>query len=293
MSMECERSTYPGGKSGAGVYQRLINLIPPHRVLIVPFAGHCGVTRNIRPAEHTIVIDRDATVCEWWNEWRRSKRGRALEIHHCDGIAWLQYHAGLTEYSAAPARDAGSGDGRSSDNGSRNRRLVMEEDCDRQSMKSATSAGDAERCVARVSPLAATEAFVFCDPPYVISERSTGRIYSCEMENEDHHRFLSTVTQIDASRYRVLVCGYRCDLYEPLSNWNSIDHRVPTRGGLQDERIWTNYARTTELHDYRFLGDSRRQRERIRRRQKNWHEQLMQMSEQERLAMLEVLNASL
>ena len=39
--------SYPGGKSGAGIYQRLINLIPRHRILIVPFAGHCGVVRNI------------------------------------------------------------------------------------------------------------------------------------------------------------------------------------------------------------------------------------------------------
>jgi hypothetical protein len=44
------------------------------------------------------------------------------------------------------------------------------------------------------------------------------------------------------------------------------------------------------LHDYRYIGDGRRSRERIRRRQKNWQEQLRQMSEQERLAMLEVLN---
>lgn len=290
MSMECERSTYPGGKSGAGVYQRLINLIPPHRVLIVPFAGHCGVTRNIRPAEHTIVIDRDASVCEWWDQWRRSKRGRALEIHHCDGIEWLRYHAGVTEYSAAAARDAGSSDGRSSDAGSRIRRLVMKEYCDRVSLNGATPADVAEQRVARESPLSAAEAFVFCDPPYILSERSTGRIYRCEMTDDDHLRFLSTMTLIDASRYQILVCGYRSELYEPLSDWNSIDHRVPTRGGLQDERIWMNYAKPTKLHDYRFLGDSRRQRERIRRRQKNWLSAIEKMDETERLAMIATIN---
>lgn len=290
--MECERSTYPGGKSGAGVYQRLINLIPPHRVLIVPFAGHCGVTRNIRPAEHTIVIDRDASVCEWWDQWRRSKRGRALEIHHCDGIEWLRYHAGVTEYSAAAARDAGSGVGRSSDIGSRIQRPVMDEDCDRKSPKRATPAEDAERRVARVSPLRAAEAFVFCDPPYILSERSTGRIYQCEMTDDDHQRFLSTATQIEASRYQILICGYRSELYQPLSDWNSIDHRVPTRGGLQDERIWMNYAKPVELHDYRFLGDSRRHRERIRRRQKNWLSAMAKMDRTERQAMLLALAES-
>lgn len=37
--------TYPGGKAGGGVYQTIINHIPPHEVYIEPFAGgECGVT---------------------------------------------------------------------------------------------------------------------------------------------------------------------------------------------------------------------------------------------------------
>jgi len=53
-----------------------------------------------------------------------------------------------------------------------------------------------------------------------------------------------------------------------------------------------NYEKPVKLQDYRYIGDGRRSRERIRRRQKNWREQLNRMSEQERLAMLEVLNKS-
>jgi hypothetical protein len=53
-----------------------------------------------------------------------------------------------------------------------------------------------------------------------------------------------------------------------------------------------NYPKPVELHDYQYIGDTRRSRERIRRRQKNWREQLNRMSEQERLAMLEVLNTA-
>jgi hypothetical protein len=88
--------TYPGGKAGAGVYQRLINLVPRHRVLVVPFAGHCGLTRHIKPAEHTIVIDADAAVCDWWERWQFTRRGRRVEIHHGNGIEWLRYRFGLT-----------------------------------------------------------------------------------------------------------------------------------------------------------------------------------------------------
>lgn len=252
--------SYPGGKSGAGIFQRLINLIPRHRILIVPFAGHCGVVRNIRPAEHTIVVDSDPSVCQWWLDWSRSKKGRRLEIHHCDGIEFLRYRLGVTEYSDPSGVDA---DG-----------------C------------DASMNGTRATNQSASEYFIFADPPYVMSERSGKRIYQCELTDEDHQRFLGTATLLDASRYQMMICGYACALYSPLDRWFSIDHRVPTRGGLQDERIWMNYQKPGELHDYRYIGDTRRSRERIRRRQKNWREQLNRMSDQERTAMLEVLNAS-
>lgn len=281
--MKQSANSYPGGKSGAGIFQRLINLIPRHRILIVPFAGHCGVVRNIRPAEHTIVIDQNSAVCEWWAKWRRSKQGRDLEIHNCDGIEWLRHRLGCTEYSDPSGRDT--------------RSSVVGRKCDRTSHVSAAHPGssqvlDAGPSDTRETPETVAEAFIFADPPYVLSERATGRIYQCELTDEDHQRFLGTATQLDATRYQMMICGYSCDLYSPVDGWFSIDHRVPTRGGLQDERIWMNYPKPVELHDYQYLGDTRRSRERIRRRQKNWREQLNRMPEQERLAMLEVLNRS-
>jgi len=32
-------ASYPGGKNGQGVYQRIISLIPPHDVYVEPFVG--------------------------------------------------------------------------------------------------------------------------------------------------------------------------------------------------------------------------------------------------------------
>ena len=290
-----DKSSYPGGKSGAGVFQRLINLIPPHRVLIVPFAGHCGVVRNIRPADQTIVIDQDPAVCQWWDDWSRSKRGRRLEIHHCDGIEWLRFRLGGTEYSAAKACDAESGAGRSSDSGSRNRRPLMATDCDRITPKSATAAGDARSSDAvpgdgRPSRKPAAEYFVFCDPPYVMSQRATGRIYQHELTDADHGRFINEVTRIEAAKASIMICGYPSDLYAGLAGWLRIHHRVPTRRGLQDERIWLNYEKPERLHDYQFIGDCRRSRERIRRRQINWVNQLRAMEHHERQAMLDAMS---
>lgn len=267
-------SSYPGGKSGSGIYQRLINLIPRHRILVVPFAGHCGVVRNIKPADYTIVIDADPAVCQWWKDWSRTKKGRALEIHHCDGIEWLRFRFKCSEYSDTDLSDTGSGDGRSSDNGSH---------IPRHGTK--TQSRD------RMSEYPATEYFIFADPPYVLSTRLSGPLYNNEMSDEDHQRLTGTVTTIPATQASIMICGYVSDLYSPLEHWDSIDHRVPTRRGLKDERLWMNYQKPVDLHDFRYIGDSRRQRERIRRRQINWRKQLLSMSEQERLAMLHFLNS--
>lgn len=295
VAFESGPSSYPGGKSGAGIYQRLINLIPPHRVLVVPFAGHCGIVRNIRAAEHTIVIDQDPSVCEWWASWRRSKHGRDLEIHNCDGIEWLRHNFGFTEFFASAASvAAGNVAGPSGgtvgydtvESGAT--RLIR----DRKSPKAAALASAELSSDTREPTDSAAEYFWFLDPPYVLSER-TGKLYNFELEDADHLRLLGILTTNSAARYQIMLCGYACELYSKLDSlpgWKSIDHRVPTRGGLQDERIWMNYERPTLLHDYQHIGDSRRSRERIRRRQRNWLAQLNAMPSIERKAMLEALN---
>lgn len=48
---------YIGGKNGDGTFQRIINLIPPHRVYIEPFLGSGAILRHKRPAAHSYGID--------------------------------------------------------------------------------------------------------------------------------------------------------------------------------------------------------------------------------------------
>lgn len=48
---------YTGGKSQSGLYQRIINLIPPHRVYIEPFLGSGAIMRLKRPARRSIGLD--------------------------------------------------------------------------------------------------------------------------------------------------------------------------------------------------------------------------------------------
>jgi site-specific DNA-adenine methylase len=66
--MEKPFKTYYGGKGADGTYQALINEIPPHDTLIIPFAGNCAVTRMIIPAAKTFLNDIDPTVYHRWKK---------------------------------------------------------------------------------------------------------------------------------------------------------------------------------------------------------------------------------
>lgn len=50
---------YQGGKNGAGVYQTIINAIPPHRVYVEAFAGSAAIYRLKKPAGSSILIEKD------------------------------------------------------------------------------------------------------------------------------------------------------------------------------------------------------------------------------------------
>ncbi len=79
-------STYPGGKNGAGVYQRLICQMPPHDVYIEPFLGSGAVMRLKRPARSSIGIDADADVLIAFP----GDGIPNLELIHADALAWLE-----------------------------------------------------------------------------------------------------------------------------------------------------------------------------------------------------------
>lgn len=62
-TLENGRKSYPGGKGGAGVYQAIINQMPPHDTYIEAFLGSGAVLRHKRPAtSENIGIDLDAAA---------------------------------------------------------------------------------------------------------------------------------------------------------------------------------------------------------------------------------------
>lgn len=91
--------TYPGGKGSH--YQKIINLIPPHRVYIETHCGGAAIARNKQPAPINILIDIDPEVitrattpknddarwrfiCEDALTWLKSYDFQGDEFIYCD-----------------------------------------------------------------------------------------------------------------------------------------------------------------------------------------------------------------
>jgi len=214
---------YPGGKGASGVYQRLINQIPPHRVFIETHLGGGAIMRHKKPAEINIGIDLDKGVLDAW-----PKTGQA-QLIHADAINYLATY-----------------------------------------------------------PFIGDE-FVYADPPYLSYTRRSDRApYKIDYSEEQHIALLKMLTSIPCN---VMISGYCSPLYEQyLSEWRILQFPVRTRSGATaEEFVWMNYPAPVELHDYSYLGETFRERERIRRRIDRWRDRLESLPPLERNALLSAL----
>lgn len=251
---------FPGGKAGAGTYQKIINQIPPHDIYCEPFLGDGAILRRKRPALRNIAVEIDPStasgfvgtaghVAGWGGE------SGSIEVFNCCGIEWLKHQFGLylvgSQHPAPSARVAGS-------NGSG--RPAVGRDAD---------------------PV--PQWFVYCDPPYLLKTRSSGRIYRFEMTEAQHVELLAVIKRLPCP---VAISGYYSSLYsEALQDWRHISFDSMTRGRrMGREYVWMNYPEPVALHDYTYLGQNKRQRERIARKVRTWAAGLARLPRLERQA---------
>lgn len=63
--MNAAPARYPGSKSGAGVFQTIVSLMPKHQRYFEPFLGTGAILRRKAPALKSIVGDKDPAVMRW------------------------------------------------------------------------------------------------------------------------------------------------------------------------------------------------------------------------------------
>lgn len=80
---------YPGGKSGAGIYQRIINQIPPHEFYIEGFLGGGAILRHKRSASFNLGIDLDPEIIAQWKAVKSIARNQKFEFLNIDFLSIL------------------------------------------------------------------------------------------------------------------------------------------------------------------------------------------------------------
>ncbi len=219
--------SYPGGKNGAGVFQRIINQMPPHSMYVEGFFGGGAIMKLKRPAIASIGIDADADVLTAFSSDAISVPN--LTLIHGDALAWLA-----------------------------NTHLP-------------------------------DDALVYLDPPYLLETRRQHRpIYRYELADADHVRLLDIIKGLTCM---VMISGYWSEMYHSaLATWRVDKFTTTTRGGGQaTEYLWMNFPTPFELHDYRYLGQNFRERERIKRKKSRWVKRLAGMNPLERYSLIEAI----
>jgi len=126
---------------------------------------------------------------------------------------------------------------------------------------------------------------VYCDPPYLRETRKKYYpLYKYEYTNEQHVELLELIKSLPCM---VMISGYESTLYKQyLKGWHTYCFQAFANHHMATEWIWMNYPiPPVELHDYRYLGDNFRERERIKLRSKYWLTRLKKMPVLERNAL--------
>lgn len=135
-----------------------------------------------------------------------------------------------------------------------------------------------------------TRVFLYIDLPYLFSTRkSKDKIYRFEFgEPKQHALVLAAIQDLP---WMVAISHYQCKQYDQaLKGWRRIEWTAITRGGgTAVESLYMNYPEPFELHDYSYLGNDYRERERIAKKKRRWDRNLAKMPALERYAILSVI----
>ena len=190
--------TYPGGKAGAGVYQTIINLMPWHAVYIEPFLGGGAVMRLKRPSLVNIGMDLDDAAVKGFKLLSSPLlAGSAETVTSGDARSPIAKTGGgrripspvpVVSDPASPklpvsADLSKSGDGRSPSDAETSGRPCFEiwQRDGIDFLKSYSFTG---------------RELVYCDPPYLLSTRSGGKLYKFEMTEAQHRDLLDVIRRI-------------------------------------------------------------------------------------------------
>jgi DNA adenine methylase len=227
--------SYYGGKAGSGVYQSIINEIPPHSIYCEPFLGAGAIMRFKKPApDYNIGCDLNRELVFKWQK-AIHQNNYPFIVHNQCAFQFLENISSNFIFN-----DAGHG------------------------------------------------VFLFLDPPYLIETRKSSKnVYKHEFTREDHIKLLSMIITLP---FNIALSCYDNELYKSLlAGWRKITFQSQTRKGTATETLYMNYPEPEALHDYNFIGNDFRERERIKKKIQRHVQGLKRLPMHERSAIIEAI----
>lgn len=134
--------------------------------------------------------------------------------------------------------------------------------------------------------------FLYVDPPYLHSTRTSSAGYNFELDDGSHYRLLCW---LGALQVPFALSGYRSTMYDDASSafgWRRVDFPAMTRGGPRVESLWCNYAAPGAIADPVYAGQDFRDRQRIKRKAARWVSRFSELPALERQAIVAQLEAA-
>jgi len=256
--MEFKNTQYFGGKSGSGTYQKIINQIPAHRIYVELFGGMLGILRHKRTAWANYVVETDERLIRFYVE--------KFGFDHVTDFTHILRRIEM----GAKGNFCFHGSTLELFDDSRFNRLLDRED-----------------------------AFIYADPPYPLTARKDSRPqYRYELSDDDHQELIRSLVNFQYAK--VAISTYPNELYDDMiwgkgwaDSWRRIEFESQTRNGRAIEQLWMNYPETDQLHDFQYIGEDYRERERITRMQRRWRRKFKDLPVIEQRAMLQNLKTML
>lgn len=131
--------------------------------------------------------------------------------------------------------------------------------------------------------------FIYCDPPYLWSTRTSNKRYAHEFSEADHLYLLGRLAMLSYAGAQIAISGYPSEMYdEELADWNSIEYQVMTRGGPRTEKLWMNYELDAAFSSA-YAGSNFTDRQRIKRKAQRWAKNFSSMPAGERMAVMSAM----
>ena len=258
---------YPGGKGS--MTTRILKYIPKHKTYLEPFFGGGSIFFKKQPCGFETINDINSDVINLFKTIRdKGKEFREyMELTPCsreifeESKSYKEYEAGSFERAVLyfiNLRQSFSAVGEAwgySINNTDNRKKAQSVNrwlfCIKslpeiiERLKHAQIENDDfEKAIKRFDN---QDSFIYCDPPYLLKTRKSKKLYTFEMTDKDHERFLDACLN---AKGKIMISGYNSDMYDSaLKSWdkkefNVIDNMSNSRlikPGKRVEIIWMNY----------------------------------------------------